>query len=77
MPMTLKAEDQAMIDDIVRRGKLWGWMTFGDVMTTLDKQDAMLAKAADMLNVTPNMKAMDLGADITEYRRNLQKHRTV
>ena len=36
--------------------------------------DAWLAKAADQLNITPIMQAMDLGNEITQWRLARQKH---
>lgn len=42
------------------------------VFAVLDKQDRLLAKAADMLNAVLSEKAMALGAEITEFRRQLQ-----
>lgn len=40
----------------------------------LEEVDAWLAKAADQLNNTPIMQAMDLGNEITQWRLARQKH---
>jgi hypothetical protein len=37
-----------------------------------DAMDKLLAAAADELNTSPRMRAMDLGNKITEFRRKLQ-----
>lgn len=33
------------------------------------QMDALLARAADLLNIAPNMDYMDLGHEISEFRR--------
>ena len=39
------------------------------LMQALDRHDRWLAKAADALNVSLRMSDMDLGSEITQYRR--------
>lgn len=44
-------------------------LTCADAAKELRAIDRLLARAADELNKTPRMAAMDLGSEITEYRR--------
>jgi len=41
-------DQQALLERELRRGKLWGHLTFGEVMDTLDRQyDALMAIGSD------------------------------
>jgi len=49
----------------------------GSKDATIETMDKLLAEAADLLNASPKMDAMDLGWKITQFRLARQKSRVV
>lgn len=54
----MSPEEQAFLEREIRRGKLWGKLTFGQVMDTLDRQyDALMAIGSDQ-SVPPHLRTI-------------------